>query len=87
MKRIVIMTVILFVLSLGGLAMMTLLLCRAQDKVEFTCVAQRGDAAVAEGLHLTEKGYFTNKNGNDKMTSVVYERRQKADLHPASRFS
>ena len=29
MKRIVIMTVILFVLSLGGLAMMTLLLCRA----------------------------------------------------------
>ena len=54
MKRIVIMTVILFVLSLGGLAMMTLLLCRAQDKVEFTCVAQRGDPAVAEGLHLTE---------------------------------
>ena len=31
MKRIVIMTVILFVLSLGGLAMMTLLLCRAQQ--------------------------------------------------------
>ena len=61
MKRIVIMTVILFVLSLGGLAMMTLLLCRAQDKVEFTCVAQRGDPAVAEGLHLTEKDLLSSR--------------------------
>ena len=61
MKRIVIMTVILFVLSLGGLAMMTLFLCRAQDKVEFTCVAQRGDPAVAEGLHLTEKDLLSSR--------------------------
>ena len=61
MKRIVIMTVILFVLSLGGLAMMTLLLCRAQDKVEFTCVAQRGDPTVAEGLHLTEKDLLSSR--------------------------
>ena len=41
--------------------MMTLLLCRAQDKVEFTCVAQRGDEAVAEGLHLTEKDLLSSR--------------------------
>ena len=38
MKRIVIMTVILFVLSLGGLAMMTLLLCRATRRWRRDCI-------------------------------------------------
>ncbi len=61
MKRAVILTVVLFVLSLGGLATMTMVLCRAQDRVEFTCVAQRGDAAVAEGLYLTEKNLLDSR--------------------------
>lgn len=54
MKRIVAMTVVLFVLSLGGLAMMTLFMCRAQDRVEFSTVVTRGDPAAARGLHMTE---------------------------------
>lgn len=61
MKRFVILTVVLFVLSLGGLAMMTLIMCRAQDRVEFSYVAQRGDAAAAEGLHLTEKDLLDSR--------------------------
>ncbi len=61
MKRFVILTVVLFVLSLGGLAMMTLFMCWAQDRVEFSYVAQRGDAAVAEGLHLTEQDLLSSR--------------------------
>jgi len=50
MKRVIVLTVVLFVLSLGGLAAVTLWMCRAQDQVEFTNIVSRGGpGAVCDG--------------------------------------
>lgn len=54
MKRVIVLTVVLFVLSLGGLAAVTLWMCRVQDQVEFTNIVSRGEDAAAQGLHVTE---------------------------------
>lgn len=54
MKRVIVLTVVLFVLSLGGLAAVTLWMCRAQDQVEFTNIVSRGEDAAARGLYVTE---------------------------------
>lgn len=54
MKRAMVLTLVLFVLGLGGLAAVTLHLCRTQEQVTFTNIVERGDAATALGLRMTE---------------------------------
>lgn len=61
MKRAIALTLVLFILSLGGLAAVTLWMCRAQDQVDFTSIVSRGDASVAQGLRMTEYDLLENR--------------------------
>lgn len=54
MKRAIAMTLVLFLLSLGGFTAVTAWMCRTQEQVEFTNIVARGDESVARGLHMTE---------------------------------
>ena len=54
MKRAIAMTLVLFLLSLGGFTAVTAWMCRTQEQVEFTNIVARGEESVARGLHMTE---------------------------------
>lgn len=54
MKRAIAMTLVLFMLSLGGFTAVTAWMCRTQEQVEFTNIVARGEESVARGLHMTE---------------------------------
>ena len=54
MKRAISMTLVLFLLSLGGFTAVTAWMCRTQEQVEFTNIVARGEESVARGLHMTE---------------------------------
>lgn len=54
MKRAMVLTLVLFVLGLGGLAAVTLHLSRTQEQVVFTNIVTRGDDSAAQGLRMTE---------------------------------
>ena len=61
MKRAIAMTLVLFLLSLGGFTAVTAWMCRAQEQVEFTNIVARGDESVARGLHMTEYDLLHNR--------------------------
>lgn len=61
MKRAIALTLVLFILSMGGLAAVTLWMCKAQDRVEFVNVVERGDPAVAAGLQMTENDLLDSR--------------------------
>lgn len=61
MKRVIALTLVLFILSLGGLAAVTLWMCRAQNQVDFTNIVERGSASVAEGLRMTEYDLLSSR--------------------------
>lgn len=61
MKRVIALTLVLFILSLGGLAAVTLWMCRAQERVDFANIVERGDASVADGLRMTEYDLLENR--------------------------
>ena len=54
MKRAIAMTLVLFLLSLGGFTAVTAWMCRTQEQVEFTNIVARGEESVARGLWTTE---------------------------------
>lgn len=55
MKRAIALTLVLFLLSLGGFAAVTAWMCRTQEQVEFINLVSLGDASEARGLHMTER--------------------------------
>lgn len=61
MKRAIAMTLVLFLLSLGGFTAVTAWMCRAQEQVEFTNIVARGEESVARGLHMTEYDLLHNR--------------------------
>lgn len=61
MKRVIAMTLVLFLLSLGGFTAVTVWMCRTQEQVEFTNIVARGDESVAQGLHMTEYDLLRNR--------------------------
>ena len=61
MKRAIAMTLVLFLLSLGGFTAVTAWMCRTQEQVEFTNIVARGDESVARGLHMTEYDLLHNR--------------------------
>ena len=61
MKRAIAMTLVLFLLSLGGFTAVTVWMCRTQEQVEFTNIVARGDESVAQGLHMTEYDLLHNR--------------------------
>ena len=61
MKRAIAMTLVLFLLSLGGFTAVTAWMCRTQEQVEFTNIVARGEESVARGLHMTEYDLLHNR--------------------------